>query len=79
MYSLAGAAAGFLDGGSSRFSRCPLTQSPSMIPAITSVCRPQNLEPGTARREQERHASRDPTRAENAKHFFIRVIFNLRI
>jgi hypothetical protein len=49
-----------------------------MIPAATSVCRPQNADPGTARREQGRHASRDPTSAENAWHFFLGMCEVLR-
>jgi hypothetical protein len=59
-------------------SRHPCTTKPSMIPAATSVCRPQNADPGTARREQGRHASRDPTSAENAWHFFLGMCEMLR-
>ena len=44
-----------------------------MIPAITSVCRPQNADPETARREHRRHAPCEPTSAENAWHFFLNM------
>jgi hypothetical protein len=51
-----------------------------MIPAATSVCRPQKADPGTARREHGRHASRDPTSAENAWHFFMSgVLFSFDV
>ena len=48
-------------------------QMPSMIPAATSVWRMQNCEPRVARREHGFQASREPTSAEKAIHFFIFV------
>ena len=55
----------------SRSARPPCTHIPSMIPAMTSVWRPQNREPRMARREHGLQASREPTSAEKARQFFM--------